>query len=346
MVQPPGDVVAGALGAFPDRDGVDVGGAWWWPNNPSGNTEEWEDALPVLYLYRRERQGSGGPGRWRGGNALETAIVLHKTDEMMVQLVSLDNAINCALGLGGGLPAHPGDYRFREAGLPHERLAAGVLPGTPDRARARRRRAHPPVCQGDHDDAPGDVFVAQYCGGGGFGDPLTRGPELVAGDVSSAAITMDDARALYGVVLDGTGSADPQATDELRQRMRADRLAAARPPVAPDDVSLDPEGYTGSAGGAVGFGPASDGEEHWGCLECGHALAPIDQNYKDGAARLERVPQEISPRQYLDPSEFCDDAFVVREFLCPGCGVTLATELCKPDDPPGARREAAARACR
>jgi N-methylhydantoinase B len=181
---------------------------------------------------------------------------------------------------------------------------------------------------------PGDVFVAQYCGGGGFGDPLTRRPELVAGDVSSAAITLEDARALYGVVLDGSGSADPQATDELRRQMRADRLAAARPPVRADDVSLDREGYTGSAGGAVGFGPASDGEEHWGCLECGHALAPIEENYKDGAARLERAPQEISPRQYLDPSEFCDDAFVVREFLCPGCGVTLATELCKPDDPP------------
>jgi len=116
--------------------------------------------------------------------------------------------------------------------------------------------------------------------------------------------------------------------------MRADRLAAARPPVRADYVSLDREGYTGSSGAAVGFGPASDGEEHWGCLECGHALAPIEENYKDGAARLERVPQEISPRQYLDPSEFCDDAFVVREFLCPGCGVTLATELCKPDDPP------------
>ena len=44
--------------------------------------------------------------------------------------------------------------------------------------------------------------------------------------------------------------------------------------------------------------------------------------------------RQISPDQYLDPREFCDDAFVVRQFLCPGCGVTLATELCKPDDPP------------
>ncbi|HUI47815.1 MAG TPA: acetone carboxylase subunit gamma, partial [Acidimicrobiia bacterium] len=181
---------------------------------------------------------------------------------------------------------------------------------------------------------PGDVFVAQYCGGGGFGDPLTRQPSLVAGDVSSGAITAQDARTLYGVVLDVSGDANPKATDELRARMRADRLALAQRPRRPDDVSLDPRDYAGSAGGSVGFGIASDGEEHWGCLECGHALAPVDQNYKDGAARLERAPQEISPRQYLDPSEFCDDAFVVREFLCPGCGVTLATELCKPDDPP------------
>jgi N-methylhydantoinase B len=334
VVQPPGDVVAGALGAFPDRDGVDIGGAWWWPNNPSGNTEEWEDALPMLYLYRRERQGSGGPGRWRGGNSLETAVVLHKTDEMLVQLVSLDNAINCALGLGGGLPGHPGDYRFREAGLPLGRLASGVLPGTPDaleRDVGELTRLFAKEITMMH---PGDVFVAQYCGGGGFGDPLTRHPELVADDVTSAAITAEDARSLYGVVLDGSGSADLPPTDELRRRMRADRLAGARPPVAPDDVSLDPERYAGSAGGTVGFGPASDGEEHWGCLECGRALAPIDQNYKDGAAQLERAPQEINPRQYLDPSEFCDEAFVIREFLCPGCGVTLATELCKPDDPP------------
>ena len=70
----PTDVVAGALGAFPDRDGVDIGGAWWWPNNPSGGAEESEDALPMLGLYRRERVGSGGPGRWRGGDSLETAI--------------------------------------------------------------------------------------------------------------------------------------------------------------------------------------------------------------------------------------------------------------------------------
>ena len=34
---------------------------------------------------------------------------------------------------------------------------------------------------------PGDVFVAQYSGGGGFGDPLTRAPERVARDIADRA---------------------------------------------------------------------------------------------------------------------------------------------------------------
>ena len=191
---------------------------------------------------------------------------------MIVQLVSLDNAINCALGLGGGLPAQPGDYRFRADVLGRDRLAAGVLPGSPaelERDVGELTRLFAKEITVMH---PGDVFVAQYCGGGGFGDPLTRIPELVAGDVRSAAITAGDAESLYGVVLDGAGEADVARTAERRRQMRADRLAAAHPPAAPDDVSLDPDRYSGSAGGAVVFGPASDGEEHWGCHECGHAL--------------------------------------------------------------------------
>ena len=130
---------------------------------------------------------------------------MHKSEEMIVQLVSLDNAINCALGLGGGLPAHPGDYRFRKDALGRDRLAAGVLPGNPvalerDVGQLTRLFAKEITVM-----RPGDVFVAQYCGGGGFGDPLTRQPALVAGDVASAAITAEDAAALYGVVLDRSG---------------------------------------------------------------------------------------------------------------------------------------------
>ena len=57
-------------------------------------------------------------------------MLLHKTDDMLVQIVSVDAAINCAIGLGGGLPGHPGDYRFGEGAVPHERLSGGWLVGS------------------------------------------------------------------------------------------------------------------------------------------------------------------------------------------------------------------------
>jgi N-methylhydantoinase B len=328
-VQAPGDVVAGALGAFPHRDGVDIGGAWWWPNNPSGNVEEWEDALPVMYLYRRERPGSGGPGRWRGGNALETALLLHKTGEMLVQIVSVDNAINCAIGLAGGLPAHPGDYRYLQDAVPQAKLAGGWLAGSGAELEASLGELPRVFAKDLTTMRPGDVFVAQYNGGGGYGDPLARAPELVARDVAGHAVAAATAAALYGVVLADDGSVDARSTEEARERQRAERLAAAQAPATPLDGRLGPDAVQGTIGGAVAYG---DG--HWACPDCGRLLAALADNYKDGAARLERLPQEVSPDQYLDPSRFCDDPYVIRQYLCPSCGLGLATELCLRDDPP------------
>ena len=326
-VQAPGDVVAGALGAFPHRDGVDIGGAWWWPNNPSGNVEEWEDALPVLYLYRRERPGSGGPGRWRGGNALETGLLLHKTQEMLVQIVSVDNGVNCAIGLGGGLPAHPGDYRYRSGAVPAEKLAGGWLAGSGEELVASLGELPRVFAKDLTTMRPGDVFVAEYNGGGGYGDPLARDPELVARDVDTGAVARGAAHELYGVQLAGDGGVDAAGTAQARDRARAARLAAAHAPGAPVDGRID--GAEGTIGGSVAYDGA-----HWACPECRQRLATLGENFKHGSARLERPPQEVDAGQYLDPSEFCDDPYVIRQYLCPSCGLGLATELCRPDDPP------------
>jgi N-methylhydantoinase B len=333
-VQVPGDVVAGALGAFPHRDGVDIGGAWWWPNNPSGNVEEWEDAMPVLYLYRRERPGSGGPGRWRGGNALETGLLLHKTDDMLVQTVSVDTAINCAIGLGGGLPGHPGDYRFGSGLVPPERLSGGWLVGSGAELTESVGDLPRVFVKDVTTMRPGDVFVAQYSGGGGFGDPLTRAPEHVASDIASKALLPSAAAEHYGVVLLDDGSVDLDATTAARERLHAARLQAAAPPAAPREGRLEPDQVMGTIGGVVAYGQAAGDDSKWACPECGQILAATTENYKDGAARLEQPPQEVDPEQYPDPSLFCEDEYVIRRFLCPGCGVTLATELCLADDPP------------
>jgi N-methylhydantoinase B len=53
--------------------------------------------------------------------------------------------------------------------------------------------------------------------GGGYGDPVTRDPQLVWEDVRSGFITLDQARDIYRVVLDpATLAVDEDATRELR----------------------------------------------------------------------------------------------------------------------------------
>ena len=65
-------------------------------------------------------------------------------------------------------------------------------------------------------------------GGGGWGDPLERDVDLVVRDVLWAKVSRASAAADYGVAIIGPDDepvADPAATSELRDRMRAQRPA-------------------------------------------------------------------------------------------------------------------------
>jgi N-methylhydantoinase B len=53
-------------------------------------------------------------------------------------------------------------------------------------------------------------------GGGGFGDPRERDPELVAADVADGLISRDQAARDYGVALTAEGRVDSAATARLR----------------------------------------------------------------------------------------------------------------------------------
>ncbi|MFV9502962.1 MAG: hypothetical protein AB4911_00200 [Oscillochloridaceae bacterium umkhey_bin13] len=68
---------------------------------------------------------------------------------------------------------------------------------------------------------------------GGWNDPLTRDPELVAGDVREGRMTPDEARNQAGVVLQGSpfwrATADLAATAPLRDRLTAERGPWAGP---------------------------------------------------------------------------------------------------------------------
>jgi N-methylhydantoinase B len=64
-------------------------------------------------------------------------------------------------------------------------------------------------------------LVMQSPGGGGFGDPLDRDPDLVARDVRDGVVSDAAALAIYAVKLAADGTADPAATEQLRRARRA-----------------------------------------------------------------------------------------------------------------------------
>lgn len=69
-----------------------------------------------------------------------------------------------------------------------------------------------------------DVLHFITWGGGGWGDPLAREPELVAREIVQGLVTTEGAKA-YGVVIADDGTVDAEATEALRAEMRASRPA-------------------------------------------------------------------------------------------------------------------------
>ena len=62
--------------------------------------------------------------------------------------------------------------------------------------------------------------------GGGWGDPLEREPERVLWDVIEGLVSVDAAKAQYGVVLNGEEAIDLAATAALRKQLATQRHAA------------------------------------------------------------------------------------------------------------------------
>ncbi|MBM3558669.1 MAG: hydantoinase B/oxoprolinase family protein [Alphaproteobacteria bacterium] len=70
----------------------------------------------------------------------------------------------------------------------------------------------------------GDRFVVESGGGAGVGNARRRDPALVAADVRSGLVSVEAARAVYGVVIDlVSGTVDASATAHLRGAFRTPR---------------------------------------------------------------------------------------------------------------------------
>ncbi len=68
---------------------------------------------------------------------------------------------------------------------------------------------------------PGDVVTIDAPGGGGYGNPLERDPEMVVADVVAGYVSAEKAREDYGVLIEKkTMKADRTGTRKLREQMK------------------------------------------------------------------------------------------------------------------------------
>jgi N-methylhydantoinase B len=197
----------GGVPGRPVGDGPD--GHSLWPGFTNVPNEFIESYFPLLIERYETIPDSGGAGLHRGGNGLSVA------------------------------------YRFLadgEIGIHDERWLTypwGVLGGETGLRSTKRlvttdgREQWLPAKVEGIKVKEGDVLYFNTWGGGGWGDPYARDPELVRTDVARGLVTPSGARR-YGVVITDNHSVDAAATAALRATLVAER----------DDIPLFNRGGT------------------------------------------------------------------------------------------------------
>ncbi len=186
----------GGIPGRPMGDGPD--GHSLWPGFTNVPNEFLERYFPLVIERYETVPDSGGAGLHRGGNGI---IMTYRFLEPGVIAIHDDRWFVPPWGVNGGKPG----------------------------ARARKILEKPDGTQTivgnkveDVAIEAGDVLHFITWGGGGWGDPLERAPELVAKEIRQGLVTPAGARA-YGVVADADGVVDTAATEALRAEILAGR---------------------------------------------------------------------------------------------------------------------------
>ena len=172
------ETLGGGFGARYNKDGLD--GVHVHVTNSSNLPIECMEAeYPIMMDCYEIRNGSGGAGEYRGGlgyrrqyHILQDTVFGSHGDRQRL----------APWGLQGGLPGKPGQFV--------------INPGRSD------ERVLPSGKSSEIQLKEGDVLSACSPGSGGFGDPKKRRPESVLEDVLNEKISLDEAKELYGVVID------------------------------------------------------------------------------------------------------------------------------------------------
>jgi len=181
--------MCGGTGARRDLDGLS---STAFPSGVSGiPTEVFESRCPLVLLEREFRQDSGGAGRRRGGLGHRLVYSGLRLAEAYRLSPFTDRVRHPAPGLDGGQAGAPGQFALGDGTSLHPKRTV-VL-------------------------APDQQLELGLPGGGGFGRPTEREPQLVHDDVLDGLVSAAAARDSYGVALRDDGTVDETETRRLRE---------------------------------------------------------------------------------------------------------------------------------
>lgn len=186
-------ISGGGYGGNADHDGL-TNGCSTIGISKTPPVEVMEQYYPILFTRFALREGSGGAGWRRGGFGVHYEVEL------------LRGEARASFVMDHGRFGPPGVLGGNEGGRNEVRIHRGNETLTPEHLSKDQ-------------DIPltvGDRVEVKTPGGGGYGDPARRDAVLVAREVQRGYYTVDQARALFGVVIAADGSVDEAATREER----------------------------------------------------------------------------------------------------------------------------------
>lgn len=193
------DLTTGGTGGRSDSDGLDHM-EHGFTNVQTTPTEAWENRYPIRVRDHELRVDSGGPGKFRGGLGIRRSFEI--LNGPVRSCHRHDRSLSSSWGIYGGKPG----ARWRSY---IERVDGSI------------KRLHSKEVI---ELQTGDIFVRETGGGGGYGDPLERDPQMVLDDVLDRKVSERSAKEDYGVVLCADGfQIDEAATRELRSKLAKER---------------------------------------------------------------------------------------------------------------------------
>ncbi len=310
----------GGGGARAYADGVDTAGIVFntTPNMP--NIEDQEAEYPVLYLFRRHLRDSGGPGRFRGGRSGELAYTTYEAPGRGLDGLFAGTGAEMpnAIGIAGGLPgaairvARVVQTDIVERLKRHDKLPLSL--------EAVNGKAEILCCK--HERSPmgqGDVWFHSWQAGGGYGDPLTRDPQVVADDLIRGVVSAEAATGIYGIAVNADGSLNTEETQRSRRALRQARLARG---VRPTGGVLRFGGR-----GQHKFGDVFDLDLDHGIVACGYCGQRHCGADEDVLARLIEVNDPLCSAGPVRGEDYDRQRFKLRQLCCAHCGGLVDTQV-------------------